>query len=152
MRAWTPGNALGELNNVLVRDQLNPERHCALALAHVTGDGDLTLAMGGQAFPLVLRTDGAVEPVGVEAPAVGSVPDADYVDVRSRLGTGDMLVLFTDGVLRALADDGRPEDSPLRAVLTQLAGRSAEEVADRLDEVLGRGLSDDAAFVVVRRL
>jgi len=152
MRAWTPANALGELNNVLVRDQLNPERYCSLALAHVTGDGDLTLSLGGHAFPLVLRTDGSVEAVGVNAPAVGWIPDVDYIDERTRLETGDVLVMFTDGVLRALSEGRDLDDAPLRALLSQLSGRSAEEVAGGLDEAIGRGLNDDAAFVVVRRL
>jgi sigma-B regulation protein RsbU (phosphoserine phosphatase) len=152
MRAWTPANALGELNNVLVRDQLNPERYCSLALAHVTGDGDLTLALGGHAFPLVLRKDGTVEPVGENAPAVGWVPDVDYTDTRTRLDTGDVLLMFTGGVIRALTEGIELDDTPLRTLLAQLAGRSAEELAAGLDEAIGRGLTDDAAFVVVRRL
>jgi sigma-B regulation protein RsbU (phosphoserine phosphatase) len=152
MRAWTPANALGELNNVLVRDQLNPESYCSLALAHVTGDGDLTLALGGHASPLVLRTDGTVETIGENAPAVGWLPDVDYIDTRTRLATGDVLVVFTDGVIRALSEGSTMDDAPLHALLGQLAGRSAEEVAAGLDEGIGRGLTDDAAFVVVRRI
>lgn len=152
MRAWTPANALGELNNVLVRDQLNPERYCSLALAHVTGDGDLTLALGGHARPLVLRTDGTVEAVGDNGPAAGWMPDVDYTDTRTRLDTGDILVMFTDGVVRALVDGFDLSDAPLRALLAALAGRSAEDVAAGLDEAIGRGLSDDAAYVLVRRL
>jgi sigma-B regulation protein RsbU (phosphoserine phosphatase) len=152
MRAWTPANALGELNNVLVRDQLNPERYCSLALAHVTGDGDLTLALGGHASPLVLRADGTVEPVGENAPAVGWIPDVDYIDARTRLATGDVLVMYTDGVIRAVSEGNVMDDAALRALLGQLAGRSAEDVAAGLDEAIGRGLTDDAAFVVVRRI
>jgi hypothetical protein len=40
----------------------------------------------------------------------------------------------------------------MRSMLAQLAGLGAEEVADRLDAAIGSGLTDDAAFVVVRRL
>jgi sigma-B regulation protein RsbU (phosphoserine phosphatase) len=152
MRAWTPANALSELNNVLVRDQLNPERYCSLALAHVTGDGDLTLALGGHARPLVIRTSGAVEAVGDNGPAAGWIPDVDYTDTRTRLDAGDILVVYTDGVIRALADGLDLNDAPLRSLLATLAGRSAEDVAVGLDEAIGRGLTDDAAFVVVRRL
>jgi sigma-B regulation protein RsbU (phosphoserine phosphatase) len=152
MRSWTPANALGELNNVLVRDELNPERHCSLALAHVTGDGNVTLALGGHPLPLVVRTDGTVEAMGEDAQAVGREPDADYVDVRTRLGTGDLVVLFNEGVLAALGERSGVEDAPLRTMLARLAGLGAEEVADRLDESIGRGSTDDVAFVVVRRL
>ena len=152
MRSWTPANALGELNNVLVRDQLNAESDCSLALAHVTGDGDVTLALGGHTLPLVVRTDGTVEAIGEDAPTVGWVPDADYVDVRTRLRTGDLVVLFTEGVLRAVGESGKLEEAPLRSMLVQLAGLGAEEIADRLDAAIGSGLTEDAAFVVVRRL
>ena len=152
MRSWTPANALGELNNVLVRDQLNPERYCSLAVAHLTGDGDVTLALGGHAFPLVVRTDGTLEAIGEVAPAVGREPDTDYVDVRTRLRAGDLVVLFSEGVHRALAEASGVEGAPMRSMLAQLAGLGAEEVADRLDAAIGSGLTDDAAFVVVRRL
>jgi sigma-B regulation protein RsbU (phosphoserine phosphatase) len=152
MRCWTPANALGELNNLLVRDELNQERHCSLALGHVTGDGNLTLALGGHPPPLVVRTDGTVEAMGEDAPAVGREPDADYVDVRTRLRTGDLVVLFTEGVPRALGAGSDVGDAPLRSMLAQMAGLGAEEVADRLDQIIRRGRTDDVAFVVVRRL
>jgi sigma-B regulation protein RsbU (phosphoserine phosphatase) len=152
MRSWTPANALGELNNVLVRDQLNAERYCSLALAHVTGDGDLSLALGGNPMPLLLRTDGTIEALGDSAPAVGWVADVDYLDARSQLATGDVLVLFTDGVVRATSADGHVDDTALRDLLGGLGGRSADAVADALDAAIGTDLSDDAAFVVVRRL
>jgi hypothetical protein len=37
-------------------------------------------------------------------------------------------------------------------MLAQMAGLGAEEVADRLDQSIRRGRTDDVAFVVVRRL
>jgi hypothetical protein len=62
------------------------------------------------------------------------------------------VVLFSEGVQRALAQASGVEGAPMRSMLAQLAGLGAEEVADRLDAAIGSGLTDDAAFVVVRRL
>lgn len=64
---------------------------------------------------------------------------------------GDSLVLFTDGLLEAVAGHGETDDSALRQILRTVADRPAREVADRLDAAIGSAITrDDAAFLVVR--
>jgi sigma-B regulation protein RsbU (phosphoserine phosphatase) len=162
LRDWTPSDALARLNDVLVRAHDDPERYVTVALARVLpaagggGGVDVTLALGGHPQPLVLRAaDGAVEAIGVTSPIVGWRSDTPFVDSVAHLASGDVLVLFTDGMLEAVAGHGESDDELVRAVLRPLAGRSASEVADALDVALGVGLDDtpmrdDAAFLVAR--
>jgi serine phosphatase RsbU (regulator of sigma subunit) len=64
------------------------------------GDAELTveLACGGHPLPLVVHPDGRVEPVGRLGTLLGADIDPLLTDVTVRLGNGDVLVLYTDGV------------------------------------------------------
>lgn len=156
---WSPARALQRLNEVLAGAQATPDRYCTVALAQLRRHEDrieVVLALGGHPRPLVLRADGRVEPIGATSPIVGWSRAAAYVDQTAWLGAGDVLVLFTDGLIEATGGHPTSSDSALRALLAPLAGRSAAEVADRLDAAIGVGsvgeelLMDDAAFLVVR--
>jgi len=153
--AWTPTDALARLNQVLVQADDHPDRYCTLVVASITpqpgGGAEVALGLGGHPHPLLLRRDGSVEPLGRTAPIVGWRPDAVFTEVAAHLAPEDALVLFTDGLLEAVAGHGETDDGPIRRILATLAGRSAEEVADGLDAALGATTKrDDAAFLVVR--
>jgi sigma-B regulation protein RsbU (phosphoserine phosphatase) len=155
LRPWTPADALDRLNQVLVQASDHPGRYCTLAVASITphpaGGADMTLALGGHPHPLLLQGDGSVERVGRTAPIVGWRADAAFTEVCTHLAAGDTLVLFTDGLLEAVAGRGETEDTAVGRILRPLAGRSASQVADGLDAALGSTTtSDDAAFLVVR--
>jgi sigma-B regulation protein RsbU (phosphoserine phosphatase) len=151
---WTPAEALARLNTVLVRAQDRPDDYCSAALVAIApvrdGGTTVTVGLAGHPHPLLLRAGGTVERVGVTSPVVGWSPDATYTEVAAPLTTGDVLVLFTDGTLEVVAGHGATDDQPVQALLAPLAGRSAGEVADALDDALNAvDLRDDAAFVVV---
>jgi serine phosphatase RsbU (regulator of sigma subunit) len=152
---WTPASALTRLNQVLVRGHGDPERYCTLALAALRpqpgGGVDLTVALAGHPHPLVIRTDGRVERLGRTSPVVGWMIDAEFTEVPERLETGDVLVMFTDGMLEAVAGHGSSDDARLHALLGPFAGSTAADVAEVLDDALGgEELRDDAAFLVIR--
>lgn len=160
LEPWLPASAISRLNYLLLHSHDDPERYCTLALASIRprspGGADFTLALGGHPHPLVVRVDGTVERIGQTGPAVGWLPNGAYTDVTAELGTGDLLVMFTDGLLEAVAGHGSMDDSKLRKLLATQAGRTATETADRLDAELPDGkpasaeLVDDAAFLVIR--
>jgi sigma-B regulation protein RsbU (phosphoserine phosphatase) len=152
--SWTPASALARLNSVMVRAQEEPGDYCTAALVKIepVQDGQTTVTVGlaGHPHPLLLRTDGTTERVGATSPVVGWSLEASYDEVATPMGVGDLLVLFTDGTLEVVAGHGATDDTSIRELLTPLAGRGAEAVADALDQALGaRTLRDDAAFVVV---
>jgi sigma-B regulation protein RsbU (phosphoserine phosphatase) len=152
---WTPAGALDCLNRVLLRASDGSERYCTLALASIrpqeSGGADLTVGLAGHPHPLIVRRDGAVERVGEVAPMVGCLAEAAFTDVAAKLAPGDVMLMFTDGMLEAVGGHGTADDTVLRKLLGTLAGRSATEVAHRFDAALGHGpLHDDAAFLVLR--
>ena len=96
----------------------------------------MTVSLGGHPHPLVVRCDGTVEAVGVPGPLVGSSADVEFTDSVVELAAGDLLVMFTDGLLEAVAGHGSVDDTAVRTLLAPMAGRTAAEVADRLDAAL----------------
>jgi serine phosphatase RsbU (regulator of sigma subunit) len=67
-----------------------------------------------------------------------------------QLRPGDAIVMFTDGLLEAIAGRGEVDVSAVQYLLGPLATAPAEKVADALDGALGREVGDDAAFLVIR--
>ncbi len=90
-----------------------------------------------------------IAPIG---PPLGVVEGEEYRSARVRLGTGDLLVLFTDGLVE---DSERAYDAGLDTVRRTLAGGSGDDVEDIADRLLASSvdtehLSDDVAVLVVR--
>lgn len=157
LETGSPAEALRRLNDVLVRASNNPEGYCTAALAairlHEGGGAELRLALGGHPHPLVVRANGAVEQVGETSPLIGWLPDAVFKDSVAELRPGDIMLMFTDGLLEAVAGHGSTDDGALHRLLGPLKGRPAAEVADRLDAAMHDEVPrDDAAFLVIRAL
>ena len=155
-----PSATLRELNARML-NSADLERHCTLvyALARPGPHGtDLTLSLAGHHPPLVLRLGHGrpvVEPVGEPGTATGLLEEPELHDVTTRLAPGDMVCLFTDGLVEARQG---PElfgsEGVTRVMLSDRAG-SPEELADALVDAArafhhGPWLADDLAILVLR--
>lgn len=142
---WTPAGALTDLNETIITARLGGERRFATVAAVRLDPGPrrgfvATVSLAGHPPPLVLRTDGSLDEIGDLAPILGWRPTAVYTDVSLLLDVGDVLVLFTDGVVDAADDRGeRFGDLRLRAVLAGLPGLAGKD---------GYGAEEVAAAVV----
>lgn len=158
--AWTPASAIERLNRLLVDGFDDPERYCTVAVASIQprsgGGAGLTMALGGHPHPLVVRVGGAVDRLGETGPAIGWLAGATFTEVKEELARGDVVVMFTDGLLDAVDGHGSMDDTRLRRLLAESAGGSAQDIADHLEaqlpdaEVPTGALRDDAAFLVIR--
>jgi hypothetical protein len=151
-----PSGVLALLHDAL-REQAPDGRFCTVAYAHVrVGEEDLAveLACGGHPLPLVVHPDGRVEPVGRLGTLLGADIEPELADVPVRLGPGDVLVLYTDGVTevrrRRQEVFGHRE---LVALLGKCGGLPPDAVADRIELAVlqaseGR-LRDDMAILAL---
>lgn len=150
----TPSGMLRVLNDALVQQRSARGKYCTVALAHLDGDGGAVVGCAGHPLPLVLRADGTVEQAGRPGTLLGWVADPRLEDVAVRLGEGDALVLYTDGLTEARTVDGLLGDERLAAILRGCAGMSAGAIAARLEHAaveLQRGRPrDDIAIAVAR--
>ncbi len=151
---WTPAAALDRLNTVMVQANESPERYCTVAVGSIRprpGVGaEVTVSLGGHPHPLVVRGDGSVDSIGRPGPLIGWSADVEFTDSVVDLAVGDVMVMFTDGLLEAVSGRGSADDTAVRAVLAPMAGRTSAEVADRLDSELPSLLRDDAGFLIIR--
>ena len=116
----------------------------------------MTFAVAGHPQPLVCRADrGAVEHVDGGSLPLGIEAGTAYADTTVPWRTGDMLLLYTDGVIDAAGPDGTRFGLPaLEELLHAAPGESAEQLIDRLREAIGRHcqgrkLEDDVAVLAV---
>jgi PAS domain S-box-containing protein len=127
---------------------------CYVRLRPQPGGARLTVCAGGHPLPAILRTEGTVEFAGTPGTLLGVFTDIELTDATVDLRPGDALVLFTDGLTDADRTGREFGQKWLADVLARNVGRSAEEIAARLErEVLGdrsQGLPDDLAILVAK--
>jgi anti-sigma regulatory factor (Ser/Thr protein kinase) len=163
-QATPVGKILVDLNRTL-RDTAaayphGQPRFCTLATATLeepTGHGvRLALHLAGHPQPVVLRADGAASYVGLPGTLLGVLDDDEvaFPSVDVELGSGDALVLYTDGVVEARSGRELLGEQRLLEAVSECAGHSAQGIADRVraaaERFAGGNLRDDVAIVVVR--
>ncbi|HEX8002816.1 MAG TPA: SpoIIE family protein phosphatase [Mycobacteriales bacterium] len=153
-----PTAVLHELNIAVLGAGDGPDdRYCSAVYATLRlldGAVEVRACSGGHPPPFVVRTSGDVEAVASEGQLIGLFEEFETSCADVRLETGDLLVLYTDGVTESRAPDGEQYgDSRLCAVLTAHAGRSADDVVAALVADLALWTDDpgdDVALVVLR--
>ncbi len=151
----TPGRILAALNRELIEfDQ--PQKFVGLVCAHVDARrGRVWIANAGLTPPMVRRAAGPIEEISASGVLLGVRRESTYTDVCVELGSGDALVLYTDGLTEAQRGDELFGPDRLKAVLGRETPRRAVDLLDALlREVRGyadRPL-DDLTIVVLRQL
>lgn len=152
-----PGEVLERVNRMLKRTA-SPRMLMTLAVAVLDGDeGSVTVATAGHPPVLVVRRDGTVSEVGNGSLPLGAFDEVRYAERRSRVGAGDVLLMFSDGVVETVgADDEQFGWQRLRDVLDETPrDASAREVRDALLRELwsfkgDRPQIDDVTMVAAR--
>jgi serine phosphatase RsbU (regulator of sigma subunit) len=119
--------------------------------------GNLSFANAGHNPPIVVRTSGEVEMLDGGGPVLGVLPIAPYSEQQARLGPGDLLVVYSDGVTEA-ANTGDEEfgEERLIEVLKRRRTESSDAIVSAVMESLNRFTSgapqaDDITLVVAKR-
>lgn len=153
-----PVEVLGRLDRML-RETSPGRMFVTLQIALLdAGRGELAVANAGHP-PLLLLPAGGGEAVtiGAPGPPLGTRLAPGYVEVRHRLGAGDTVVLYTDGVaeLRGPAGTALGEDGLLAEAARGARAPTAREVRDVLVGALARFKgdvepADDLTMVIAR--
>jgi serine phosphatase RsbU (regulator of sigma subunit) len=156
----SPSQVLRTLHDS-IRSERSDFRFCTAALARIrapsNGNGEalLTVSLGGHPLPIVLRKDGRVETIGEPGTLLGVLPSPTLADVDASLEVGDSLILYTDGVLDVANRDKRGDPNWFKDQIAVAAGKSADEIAERLAQAAierhGDELRDDIAILVLHR-
>ena len=155
-----PQVALAEADRLLAESTLT-SHYATLVCGRARASGEVEIANAGHCPPLVVRSNGCIEslesaglPLGL---SVSTPSGARYAAETVRLGDGDSLVLYTDGVTEAAnAHDAEYGTERLSRVLSRCGGQSPRELVTRcLSDVssflVGGALSDDLTMLALWR-
>ena len=140
--AYDPGNILSELNNALIaQGQLGFTTACCI---RISLSGDFVLANAGHIPPYISGREIDTAP----ALPLGLVADQTYELVHGRLAIGERLVLLSDGVPEARAQDGELYGFERLSGLTMMSAQEIAEAAQAFgqeDDITVLTLALDAA-------
>ncbi|MEI6471442.1 MAG: PP2C family protein-serine/threonine phosphatase [Holophagaceae bacterium] len=120
-------------------------------------NGDLRYVNGGHNPPLLVRAAGEVARLSPTGPMVGLLPGAAFHEGQARMEPGDVLVIFTDGMVEAENAAGEDlGDGPLAEVVRRMPDANADDLFEALlvaaFQHLGEGrFRDDVTLVVIKR-
>ncbi|MEO0991990.1 MAG: PP2C family protein-serine/threonine phosphatase, partial [Pseudomonadota bacterium] len=150
-----PARVIEHLNQLVLED-LETEHYFTMVLAEVDLEsGDIVLAQAGHPHPLLQRADGSTDLLGDGGLPVGLIPGASYSDVRSQLGPGDRLLLYSDGISECPDPDDRLLDEDgLMQIAKGLADTGGGAFLDAMmvrlaEHAAGQSFPDDISAVLL---
>ncbi len=147
-----PADVLRTLNQLMLRQDLGG-RFITIVyalLAVGTDETHLTVACAGHPPAIFVSNDGEPATLAARGDLLGIWPEIRLDQVSLRLGDGDSIVLYTDGVTDPGPGDARSPEHALRGLST---APTANALADALRDEAGRASAvprDDVAIVALR--
>lgn len=153
--ALPPHQVIEQLNSLFL-DEIETEHYFTMVLAEVDlGSGHVRLAQAGHPHPMLQRADGRIEKHGAGGLPVGLIPGAEYAEFELKLGSGDRLLILSDGPIECPNEKGEMlDDAGLETMIAELADERGEEFLEsflwRLQEFAGeRPIPDDVSGVLL---
>ncbi len=146
-----PSAVLSGLDEVLHHHPT--DRFCTAALLRLRRGPDgwsVTMSLGGHPQPVLVPADGRPRLWGEHGPLLGVTERPAFTDTTLQLRSGDVLLLYTDGVTEARNGDAMYGEDRLLLTTGRHAGAPAALVAAVVDEVVAfedGTLRDDVALV-----
>ena len=124
--------------------------YCTVDVEH----GTLTYSNAGHYPPVLVHADGSVERLEAGGAVLGVFGDGAYDQAQVAFGSGDRLILFTDGITEARnGDDEDFGDDRLVALAVEHRSCNAPALQARLTEAVsvfaGGRFQDDATLIVL---
>ena len=120
--------------------------------------GDIRYCNAGHNPPLLLRADGALQRLETGGGLLGIDPEGAYAHADLNMSSGDVLVLFSDGVTEAWRPDGTDDFGEHRVAVIAADMRHApaitilNAIGDQLMAWIGKAdPADDITLVVAKK-
>jgi len=150
----TPSEVCSRLNSVLCTNTATDKFVTLFYGVLDAKTGILRFTNAGHLQPVIVNDEGSVARLVNEGALLGIFPDWQYEVSTVQLVSGDLMVLFTDGITEAEAESGEEfgEDRLIASMAKLRHGGPQEVQAQLLAQVRAfsnRGLADDATLIVV---
>ena len=146
---------LHRVNDALMRRSPSVEFCSAVYGCFEPAGDDLVVryVLCGHPPPLVLRADGAIEPLEGGGPLLGVAARPRYDEHEVRLAPGDRLLLYTDGVIELPGPDPWRGEALFHAAVREAAGATSAELVGHVEAATLRAAGgtprDDIALLAI---
>lgn len=134
-----------------------PEDFATLFLGQVDPKEDtITFCNAGHNPPLLIRKDGKVEYLEASGIMIGAFDFGDWAEETVKLGEGDLLFVFSDGITEAERGGEQYGDERAQQLVASLRHHSPEEIARNLINdiktfVKDSPRSDDITMLLIKK-
>ena len=127
-----PSKVLEEANQLLVESNEESMFVTLFYARYEPRSGTMHFANGGHNLPYIVRASGEVEPLECDSGVVlGVLPGFEFPAGSIKLGPGDSVFFYTDGVTEAMDPDGEEYgEAEMCAVLERAAGSGPRQMID----------------------
>lgn len=153
-RGNDPSHVLAEANNAISK-----QVDIGLFITMLYGvidvkSGRLAMANAGHPDPFICRPDGCIQETAKRNLPIGIFPDNEFGSFEAKLNPGDVIVLYTDGLIEARHNGELFGDHRVYQILNQKRMAATTEIVDALlvsaEEFSHNQLSDDMAIVAIK--
>jgi phosphoserine phosphatase RsbU/P len=151
-----PAGVLRSANELMMEEEFGG-RFVTASVGHLQWqDGSLHVVLGsaGHPWPVLVRPDGRTQVLQGGGLPLGIFPDAEPATQELDLYAGDLLFLFTDGLISAHSPHVVDFEDHLTDELAALGGQSPARVVSRIQEVVlrycGGQLRDNVTMLALR--
>ncbi len=148
-----PSAILSRLDEAL---KLSSRQSLCTALCLSLHDDHVVISSAGHPPALLVRCDGTVQQAPSPGPLLGAFADAEWHEETVPVGPGEVLMLYTDGVIESSGEVDRFGEDRLQALLAEHAGQAPAELLSHLDATLEAFRAgperDDVAALALRAL
>ena len=153
----SPAELGSKLNKILYRDRLR-KIFASLLYIELRSDSGLMHIMNAGHYPPIIVRGTKIEEMPKGEPAIGIFPEVTYSEKQIELQTGDILIVYSDGLTDAKNNSGEFFDTQrLIQLLPSIREFSAPQIGKRIvDEVdsfiASAQIYDDLSLVILKRL
>ncbi len=153
-RGNDPSHVLAETNNAISK-QVGTGLFITMLYGVIdVKSGRLTMASAGHPDPFICRPDGCIQEAAKRNLPIGIFPDTEFGYFEAKLNSGDVVVLYTDGLIEARHNGELFGDHRVHQILNQRRVATTAEIVDSLlvsaEEFSHNQLSDDMAIVAIK--
>jgi sigma-B regulation protein RsbU (phosphoserine phosphatase) len=154
---------MSKLNRVIHQSGL-VSRFVSVFYGELEESGNIVYVNGGHCPPLLFSTSGRVFELASTGPVLGPLPEAAYRRGYASLYPGEVLVLFTDGLLERIKAGTQEDHDPVEYGQERLIDTVQINIFESADDILhaimgdvtvfgyGQAWEDDVTVMVIRRL
>ena len=148
-----PGKVLARINRYLSRD-IPPSMFVTMFFCVLGPGRRLLYGDAGHVKPILLRSGQPPQTLEAEGTVLGVLDDTKFDERALQLNEGDLLALFTDGVVESMGPDGRMLGfEGLSALLEANRDKHPQEIAEAIAGEVKKSpgpLRDDLTLLVLR--